>query len=226
MLDSRFEIALEDRSILFPRCKFYGRISSLVPFQRLGIPSHDLAYCSLGVEPAAEDIKDRPPSNGKSGILTKEFFIDVVAYGMLMGIPPLISFVIVVYAVGRDHIGTDCGDIMDPGCGIVYRARACVFLSLTILILLHAFEMKDFYESIFRMRLLRNKTLFFSVVGGIGVLISTLYIPTLNEVVFKMWAISWECALCLGSIIFYLIGAESYKALKRRLRSRPRRLAI
>jgi len=133
-----------------------------------------------------------------------------------MGTPPLISFVIVVYAVGRNRIGPDCGDVMDPACGIVYRARACVFISLTILILLHAFEMKHPRRSIFQTNLFRNKTLFFSVLGGIFVLIPTLYIPVLNEVVFKMWAITWEWSLCIGSILFYFVGAETYKAIKRR----------
>ena len=163
---------------------------------------------------------DRPPNNGASGIFTKEFALDVIVYGLLMGVPPLLCFVVVVYAVGRNQIGTDCADIMDVSCGIVYRARGCVFLSLTLLILLHAFEMKDLHQSIFRMNCTKNKVLLFSVIGGVIALIPTIYIPMLNQIVFKMWDISWEWGLCIASIIFYFIGAEGYKALKRRLRSR------
>jgi P-type Na+/K+ transporter len=160
-----------------------------------------------------------PRYNIKSGMFNKEFALDVVVYGVIMGTPPLVSFVIVVYTVGRGNFGTDCVHILDPACSIVYRARACGFLSLALLILLHAFEMKDPYKSIFRMNLLRNKTLFISVVAGVMVLIPTVYIPVLNHLVFKMWTITWEWGLCAASILFYIAGAESYKALKRTRRS-------
>src|SRR5208282_3441633 len=119
---------------------------------------------SLGLEPAARDIMDRPPHNAISGIFNKEFALDLIAYGLVLGIAPLLSFVVVVYAVGGGNLGTDCGDSMGPSCDFVYRARAAVFVSLTVLLLIHAFQMKDFRESMFRMNLIQNKTLFISVV--------------------------------------------------------------
>ena len=171
---------------------------------------------SLGLEPAAHDIMDRPPHDVISGIFNKEFAWDVTAYGLILGIAPLLSFVIVVYAVGGGNLGTDCGDSMNPSCRFVYRARASVFVSLTVLLLLHAFQMKDFRESMFRMNLIQNKTLFTSVVGGCFVLIPTVYIPRLNQTVFKMTDITWEWGLCAASIVFYIAGSECYKAWKRR----------
>ena len=63
-------------------------------------------------------------------------------------------------------LDVNCNHGMDLGCDTVYRARAAVFASLTILILLHAFEMKHHRQSIFTMNLLTNKPLFISVVGG------------------------------------------------------------
>ena len=171
---------------------------------------------SLGLEPAACNIMDRPPHNVISGIFNKEFAYDVVAYGLILGTAPLLSFVIVVYAVGDGEPRTDCDDIIDVSCHFVYRARAAVFVSLTVLLLLHAFQMKDSRTSIFRMNLIQNKTLFISVVGGCLVLIPTVYIPRLNQTVFKMTDITWEWSLCAASIVFYIVGAEGYKAWKRR----------
>lgn len=159
---------------------------------------------------------DRPPHNVVSGVFNKEFAVDVIAYGLILGIPPLLSFVIVVYAVGGGNLGTDCSHIMDASCDVVYRARAAVFVSLTVLLLFHAFQMKDSRKSIFRMNLTQNKTLLISVIGGCFLLIPTIYIPKLNEAVFKMTDISWEWGLCAGSIVLYVLGAEGYKALKRR----------
>jgi P-type Na+/K+ transporter len=105
---------------------------------------------------------------------------------------------------------------MNLGCDTVYRARAAVFASLTVLILLHAFEMKHNRKSIFRMDLLENKPLFISVVGGCLALFPTIYIPKVNDVVFRMTSITWEWGLCAASIVFYILGAEGYKLVKRR----------
>lgn len=133
-----------------------------------------------------------------------------------MGAAPLLSFVIVVYVTGNGELGDNCNHGMNEGCDAVYRARAAVFASLTVLILLHAFEMKHHRQSIFSMNLFANKPLFISVVGGTLALFPTIYIPHLNEVVFKMTSITWEWGLCVASIVFYILSAEGYKALKRR----------
>jgi len=158
----------------------------------------------------------RPPHNVISGVFNKEFASDIIVYGLIMGAAPLLSFVIVVYAVGGGNLGTDCNHGLNAGCDTVYRARAAVFASLTVLILLHAFEMKHNRRSIFRMNLLENKPLFVSVVGGCLALFPTIYIPKVNDIVFRMTSISWEWGLCAASIVLYIVGAEGYKALKRR----------
>jgi P-type Na+/K+ transporter len=170
----------------------------------------------LGLEPASPDILNRPPRNLISGVFNKEFAVDVVVYGLIMGIAPLLSFVIVVYATGGGNLGTSCNDHMDISCVVVYKARAAVFASITIIILLHGFQMKDSRKSMFRMNLVQNRTLFISVLGGCLALIPTIYIDHLNESVFKMTDISWEWGLCAASVVFYTAGAEVYKALKRR----------
>ena len=160
---------------------------------------------------------NRPPIDS---VFNREFAIDIIVYGVLLGTMPLLSFVIVVYAVGGGISGTDCGVALSPSCQVVYRGRAIVFVSLTILLLLHAFEMKDPRQSLFRMNLLQNKALLISVVGGLFALVPTVYIPKLNETVFKMMDIGWEWSLCGASIVFYIIGAEGYKAIKRRFLGR------
>jgi P-type Na+/K+ transporter len=159
---------------------------------------------------------DFPPKDIISGVFTKEFAADVLAYGLILGIPPLLSFVIIVYAIGGGNLGDDCDNGADNSCNIVYKARGTVFVSLTVLILIHAFEMKDSRRSMFQMHLLRNKPLFISIVGGCLALLPTIYIPKLNVDVFRISDISWEWGFCVAGIIFYVVGAECYKGLKRR----------
>lgn len=159
---------------------------------------------------------DRPPRSPRHGAFDKEFAADTVIYGLLMGVPPLLTFAIVVYGLGDGNLGIGCNENLNSTCIVVYKARATVFASLTIIILLHAFEMKDTRKSLFKMNLLANRTLFYSVVGGGVALFPTIYIPGLNEVLFKMMGISWEWGLCAASVGFYLVGTEGYKACKRR----------
>jgi P-type Na+/K+ transporter len=159
---------------------------------------------------------NRPPRNLISGVFNKEFAVDTAVYGLIMGIPPLLSFVAVVYGAGGGNLGIDCNDHMSASCNVVYRARAAVFASITIIILLHGFQMKDTRKSMFRMDLLENRTLFISVMGGCIALLPTIYIDHVNESVFKMTDISWEWGLCAASVAFYIAGVEVYKALKRR----------
>ena len=66
------------------------------------------------------------------------------------------------------------------------------------------------------MNLLANKPLLISVVGGCLALFPTIYIPQLNNLVFRMTSITWEWGLCIASVVFYIVFAEGYKALKRR----------
>src|ERR1700685_70361 len=73
-----------------------------------------------------------------SGVFGKEFAADILAYGLILGTPPLISFVIIVYAIGDGNLGDDCDNGADDSCDIVYKARGTVFVSLTVLILIHA----------------------------------------------------------------------------------------
>jgi Ca2+-transporting ATPase len=77
--------------------------------------------------------------------------------------------------------------------------------------------MKHHRQSMFAMNLLANKPLFISVVGGCLALFPTIYIPDLNTLVFRMEAITWEWGLCAASIVLYVLGAEGYKAFKRRI---------
>ena len=72
---------------------------------------------------------DFPPKDIISGVFTKEFAADVLAYGLILGIPPLLSFVIIVYAIGGGNLGDDCDNGADNSCNIVYKARGTVFVS-------------------------------------------------------------------------------------------------
>src|SRR5271156_3787637 len=103
--------------------------------------------------------------------------IDMAVYGTLMGGLCLISFTIVVYAVGGGNLGASCNQEYSAACDTVFRARATVFALLTWTLLIFAWECKHFERSLFRLtpgepvgirniarNIYSNKLLFWSIV--------------------------------------------------------------
>ncbi|KAK4112053.1 calcium ATPase [Canariomyces notabilis] len=183
----------------------------------------------LGREKAGAEVMRKPPHNKKRGVFTHQIMADMLVYGLLMGICTLMTFVIVVYGMYDGELGHDCNRKFSESCIPVFRARAAVFAELTWLILLSAWEFKSIRRSMFRLNpddqskfplfkdLYENRFLFWAVViGGLSVF-PTVYIPYLNEDVFKHTAISWEWGVVVGMTILYVVGLESWKYVKRTL---------
>lgn len=105
----------------------------------------------LGLEKAAADIMRRPPHDSKKGVFTWEIIVDMMVYGVLMGALSLCTFIIVVYGHGGGELGRGCNSSWNSSCEIVYRARGAVFVELTWLILIAAWEFKSLRRSMFRL---------------------------------------------------------------------------
>jgi Na+-exporting ATPase len=183
----------------------------------------------LGLEKAASDVMRRPPHNNKRGVFTPQILVDMLVYGMLMGICTLMTFVIVIYGKNNGNLGHDCNQRYSESCIPVFRARAAVFVELTWLILICAWEVKSIRRSMFALEahpevshsfpffhdIYENKFLFLAVIlGGLSVF-PAVFIPGLNRKVFKHDIITWEWVLALLSILVFVSGIELWKMLKR-----------
>ncbi|KAG0652689.1 Calcium-transporting ATPase 3 [Hyphodiscus hymeniophilus] len=181
----------------------------------------------LGREKASSDIMKRPPHDTKRGVFTVQIMVDMLVYGILMGICTLMTFVIIIYGVNNGNLGTDCNKSYGDTCEPVFRARAAVFAELTWLILIAAWEFKSIRRSMFRLDpssesrfpffkdVFENHFLFWSVVIGALSVFPAVYIPGLNTKVFKHVGITWEWALSFGAVFVFVLGIEAWKAIKR-----------
>lgn len=164
----------------------------------------------LGFERAAPDIMRRPPQDLKRGVFTFEVLGDMLFYGVWIAALCLGSFVLVLYGFGDGQIGIHCNESLSDGCEAIFRARATCFATLTWFSVFLAWEVVDLRRSFFRMQpgsdrvftqwmadVWRNQFLFWSVVLGFVTIFPILYIPGLNDVVFKHTAISWVSSLPL-----------------------------
>jgi len=170
---------------------------------------------ALGVEPAPRKVMQRPPNT--AGLFTVEFLVDTMVYGVIMGAITLLSFVFALYVFKGGDIGINCNTFGDEsvGCTSVYEARSVPFILLSVMLLYHAFNLKDPRKPIWRINILNNKVLLAAVAVGSLVTIPVIYIPTINHHVFVCDPISWEWAIVAVGFVAFVIMGESYKAAKR-----------
>jgi Na+-exporting ATPase len=184
----------------------------------------------LGLEEAQPDIMYRPPHDLRVGVFTRELIVDKMIYGTFMGTLCLIAFVCVIYAAGTgtSSLGDGCNSGYNPTCDSVFRARATTYATLTFLLLVTAWEVKHFSRSLFNMDPIRypktlsvfptvwnNRFLFWAVMAGFVIAFPVIYLPVVNQLVFKHQAITWEWGVVFGCTVVYLICVESWKAVKR-----------
>lgn len=183
----------------------------------------------LGMEESQADIMYRPPRDLKAGVFTWELIMDKMIYGTFAGILCLVSFVIVIFGAGDGNLGEDCNHAYNSSCDLVFRARATVFAVLSFILLVTAWEVKHFSRSLFNLdparykgkgaffkALVYNRFLLWAVVAGFVITFPVIYIPVVNEVVFKHLGITWEWGIVFGSLVAYVALVEIWKAIKRR----------
>ncbi|KAL6150296.1 P-type ATPase [Exserohilum turcicum] len=182
----------------------------------------------LGFEVAAPDILNRPPQNLKRGVFTLEVILDMFVYGLWIAALCLGSFSLVMFGFGDGNLGNNCNESYNPSCETVFRARATTFACLTWFSVFLAWQMLDMRRSFFRMQpgskryftqwafdVWRNKFLFFSIVFAFVTIFPVLYIPVINDTVFRHKGISWEWAIVFIATFLFFLGIESWKWGKR-----------
>jgi potassium/sodium efflux P-type ATPase len=187
----------------------------------------------LGLEEKQEDSMYRPPHDVKAGVFSKELITDKFIYGFFMGALCLFSFAIVAYVgPGGGNLGSGCNEGFNDTCDVVFRARATTYTTITLLLLVTAWEVKHFARSLFNMypntdqnvprglsvfpTLWRNRFLFFAVMAGLVMMFPIVYIPIINEKVFKHGSITWEWGVSFGCVVIYISAIEIWKMIKRR----------
>jgi potassium/sodium efflux P-type ATPase len=180
----------------------------------------------LGFEAASSHILHRPPQNLKHGVFTREFIADLLAYGILMAVCLLSSFIIVMFGMYDGNFGHDCNLRYSASCEGVFRARSTCYTVMMWIFVFFAWELVDsrlsFFHGAFRnprawaTRLWQNTFLFWSVVVGFFSIFPTLYIPVLNHRVFLHAPIDKEWGVVFAVTVLFFVGAELWKWAKRR----------
>ena len=170
----------------------------------------------IALDECAPDMMMRPPV--KHGIFTKETIADCIIYGFLMGGMSLLAFSLSLYVFGDSDLGYGCNTTKGTDCDSVLMARGCSFLALNCLLLIHAYNCRHQRLPFWRSPL-DNKVLLYSVIGGTLICIPILYIPYLNQKVFKHMGGTWEWGMIAVLCVVFMILCETYKFFKRQFLS-------
>jgi Na+-exporting ATPase len=154
--------------------------------------------------------------------------VDMLVYGLWIAALCLASFSIVMFGFGDGNLGNNCNESYNPTCYTVFRARATTFACLTWFSLFLAWQMLDMRRSFFMMQpgstkyftqwardVWRNKFLFFSIIFGFVTIFPVLYIPVINDTVFRHKGISWEWGIVFIATLLFFLGIEGWKFGKR-----------
>jgi len=162
---------------------------------------------ALGVEPPEEVLMHRKPRNVKEGLLNKFSLTYIVVIGIFIA---LVTIGVFYYA----HLRTiEMG--MEERAAQRYD-NTMFFLTLIFARLFNGFNCRSLSQSIFKMKLLGNKTFIYSFITAIVLTILIIYIPTLNIAFFTV-PLSLEDWLISAFGGFLVLGiVEIWKSLRRK----------
>lgn len=139
----------------------------LLPVQILlvNLVTDGLPAIALGLEPPERDIMNRPPRKSTEGFFAGGLMWKIVIRGVLIGLSTLASFTSVM------HMG-----------GSLEACRTAALITLVASQLIHVFECKSEYGSLFSIRLFSNIKLILAVIVSLAALVAAVVIPFMQGV--------------------------------------------
>ena len=128
----------------------------------INLLTDSLPALAIGMEPADERLLDEKPRDPKTGIMTRNFIMTMIAEGILIAVVTMTAY----------HIGI---------AGNPAKASTMAFATLTMARLFHGFNCRS-KESIFEIGLGSNKYSVYAFAAGVCLLALVIFVPFLHSV--------------------------------------------
>jgi len=180
-------------SVLF--CRFNFLLSAQLLW--INLVTDSFPVLALGMEKAEPDVMERKPEKAEKSMFNKQSLSSIGIFGAIMTVITLTVFFVSLNLFGNEV------------------ATTMTFFTLSFLELFHAFNIRSDRQSIFKIGLLSNKVLLFTVLGGILANVAICVIPFLQTAlgVVDLTVGQW-IAVFLSSLAIVPVG-EVYKAVIR-----------
>ncbi|KAJ2466923.1 hypothetical protein GGI02_004209 [Coemansia sp. RSA 2322] len=124
---------------------------------------------ALGAEKAWPTIMDEPPRPPTSGLFSWEVQSDIVFYGASIALLSISDFWLIISGFGNGEMAQHCNKEYTEECDLVFRARATVFATLTLAILLHAYNCRRIRGPMWNWRMLKRMHENKFLLGGLSI---------------------------------------------------------
>ena len=170
----------------------------LLPAQILvvNLATDGLPAIALGLEPGESDVMNQPPRSSNENIFSRGLSKLIIVRGIFIALSTIASFVI-VNAFSKN----------------LASARTATLVTLVLSQLIHVFECKSEYKSLFEINLLSNKYLVYAVLSSVLMLLAVMYIPYLATVfgTMPLRLNEWLIAGGLSVLVPILVGVVGVK---------------
>ncbi len=190
--------------IIFLATVFNFHQMPLVPIQLLwlNLVTDSLPALALGMEPVEKGVMKQKPRNPKTSIFANGFAVNMVFYGVLVGLITLAAYLLGEYVLSDPSVADGVANTM-------------AFATLVFCELTRAFAVRSEDESIFKIGFFTNPTMNKSFVIGLVLQLAVLLLPFLRGIfsVTPLSGIQWVTVVVLG--LLPLVISEIVKAVKR-----------
>ncbi len=163
---------------------------------------------AMGVDPAPDDIMDRPPRRLTDRVIDTEMQIGVVFVGLVMAVATLLTL----------DIGLPGGLIQ--GSQSLAAARTMAFTTLVLAQLFNCFNARSDRVSAFR-HLFTNRLLWGAVALSLLLQVAVVYVPFLNDAFDTTALDARDWLVCVGMASTVLWADEVRKLVRGRRRDQP-----
>lgn len=153
-------------------------IEVLLPIHILwvNLVTDSLPALALAFDPANSDIMNRKPLKPSQGVFTKGMTFRIIYQGAMVGILTLIAFMLGL-ATTKSPIGNLSLDESKIQVG-----QTMAFLTLSIVELVHIFNIRDNKKSIFKINIFNNMKLILAIIVSLMLVLIIVLIPALRDI--------------------------------------------
>lgn len=177
----------------------------------LNLVTDTLPAIALGVEPAEKDSMNRPPRGRNSSFFSGGVLNAIIYQGVLQTI-----LVLGVYAIALQF------PQHKSHADIHADALTMAYVTLGLIQLVHAYNVKSVYQSVFRVGLFKNQLFNWAIVMAFILMMMTVVVPGFNQFfhVTQLNAPQW--GIVIGGSLMMLVLVEIIKLVQRQIGAHKR----
>ncbi|MBR3255255.1 MAG: cation-translocating P-type ATPase [Clostridia bacterium] len=174
----------------------------------INLVTDSLPALALSFDPADKDIMKRKPAKPGKGVFTKGMTWRVIYQGAMIGLLTLTAFIIGLATTNEPING------LSLEASKIEVGQTMAFVTLALSELVHVFNVRNNYKSIFKTGVFNNKILILAIIASAALMFAILLIEPLRNI-FSIPVLPTQNILELVALVFApIVIVELFKLIK------------